>query len=436
VRGAPAVDVVMSLKGKHPDPEMLRRFTSLKDLSDEQLNLLGASLCIQTAAKGAALLRRGSTHGYSLLLVAGVIELIAADGRRTMIRVGEPSARNPIAQLVPRRYDVIAMQPVAYLEMDSGLLEELRSPSQLLPDGSEVLVQDELELITPDSDLDLPEQDLLIDRIRNDLERDQLLLPSLPEIALRIGRALQDETSDIDRIARLIEGDPAIAAKVVRAANSALYGSRVRVESCAAAVARMGTTAAHKLVLGFALRELFKARFELLRRWMEGLWRHSTRVAAICYVLARLTKRFNAEHALLAGLIHDIGEVAILSYADRFPELSHCEDQIRHALHELRSEVGAMIMKRWQFSDELIVTAREAEHWERDPAPEADYCDLVIIAQLHSYVGTPRMQHLPHLGELPCFAKLDLGELSPRLSLKILERAEEQLRQAERLLTS
>jgi len=167
---------------------------------------------------------------------------------------------------------------------------------------------------------------------------------------------------------------------------------------------------------------------------MKELWEHSTRVAAICYVLARLTRRFNPEHAMLAGLVHDIGSVAILSYASRIGELGHDHSQVNHALHLMRGELGAMILKKWHFPEDCILAARESEHWTRDSEPEADYCDLVLIAQLHSYVGSARMQELPHMGELPCFKKLDLGELTPRMSLKILGKARSQLDHAEQLL--
>ncbi len=137
---------------------------------------------------------------------------------------------------------------------------------------------------------------------------------------------------------------------------------------------------------------------------------------------------------MLAGLIHDIGNLAILSYADRFQELEHNEQHLLSAITLLRDEIGAMILKKWQFSEDFVLVAREAEHWMRDPTAEADYCDLVIIAQLHSYVGTQQLAELPRLDQIPGFAKLKLGELTPRMSLKILEKAEGELAQAEALL--
>jgi HD-like signal output (HDOD) protein len=419
-----------------PDPEVLRHFDSLEDLSPQQLALLAQSLKLYRVAKGSALLHRGDTEEFSLLLLSGAVELVAGDGRRKRIHAGSPNARTPIAQLIPRRYDVSATEDVSFVKLDVQLLELLRESATHLRRGSEFSVHHGEAGIEVHGGFTLDEEALLIDRIRSDLDQGHLLLPSLPEIALRIGRALNDKAADAERIARMIESDPVMTTKIVRAANSALYAARARVNTCTGAVVRLGVDTTHKLVLSFALREVFRTESTVIRRYMEELWRHSTRVAAICYVLATLTRRFDPEHAMLAGLVHDIGNVAILGYAEKMPELGRDPQQLEHTMATLKGSLGAMILESWEFSPDLVTTAQEAEYWTRNPNPEADFCDLVIVAQLHSYVGTARMPVLPHLGQLPCFAKLHLGELTPRLSLKILEKAEGKLRAAERLLGS
>ncbi len=108
---------------------------------------------------------------------------------------------------------------------------------------------------------------------------------------------------------------------------------------------------------------------------MKALWKHSTRVAAICQVLARITKRFDPEHAMLAGLMHDIGSVAVLNYIEN----CHTEDlqapTVDHAVENLRAQTGGMILRSWGFATDFIVTALEAEEWMRNKGPEPDYCD-------------------------------------------------------------
>ena len=136
-------------------------------------------------------------------------------------------------------------------------------------------------------------------------------------------------------------------------------------------------------------------------------------------------------------MIHDIGEIAILTYLAKYTAADSLgEDQIEAVVAALRGQVGGMILRYWDFPPEFATVALEAEDWYRDPHPDPDYCDLVIVAQLHSFVGTPRMAGLPTINELPAFKKLPLGELTPQNSLKILDEAEEQIRTAETLVVT
>ena len=271
----------------------------------------------------------------------------------------------------------------------------------------------------------------------NDLRLEKLDLPTLPEVAVRIGRAVKDDTRDASRIAEVIQTDPVITAKLIRVANSAYYGGMQPLNSCEGAVVRLGIDTTHNLVLTFALQDLFHSKSATLKKRMRQLWKHSTRVAALCFVLAKQTRTFPPDQALLAGLIHDIGEIAILTYLGKYTaQESLKEEQVDSVVTALRGQVGGMILRYWDFAPEFVSVAMEAEDWRRDPGPDPDYCDLVIVAQLHSFVGTPRMTSLPTLNELPAFTKLPLGELTPQNSLKILDEAQEQIRTAETLVVA
>jgi len=71
----------------------------------------------------------------------------------------------------------------------------------------------------------------------------------------------------------------------------------------------------------------------------------------------------------------------------------------------------------------------------RRPDGPPDYCDLLIIAQLHSFVGTDHALAVPPLDQVPAMPRLNLGELTPHHSLAILEAAQEQIEETEALLT-
>ncbi|MCW8890070.1 MAG: HDOD domain-containing protein [Sedimenticola sp.] len=412
----------------HPSVDELKRFIPLQALSAQQLELLAGVAEKKQAAPYHLLMDIGSDDQQTYFLLDGTLTLISKDDHEREIRADDRSAKSPIAQLRPRQYQVKCKTHVSYITIDNEYLENLTRnhnvPAGL--EGYEVSGETPAQLTSF--------EDQLSSRLLADLEQDCLQLPSLPEVAIRIGRALEDGVSDANQIAELIQIDPVITAKLIKAANSAFYGGRNPVETCSAAVVRLGGDVTHKLVLSYALKELFQSDSELLQKRMQDLWKHSTHVAAICYVLAKQDRRFKPEHAMLVGLLHDIGVVAILNYAKHFPNESTQPKMIDQATSSMRAQIGSMILNNWRFPTDFVVTALEAEEWLRNKGDEPDYCDLVIIAQLHSYIGNNKGLHLPAIDEVPAHSRLELGELTPRMSLKILEQAKDQIAHAQSLL--
>lgn len=70
----------------------------------------------------------------------------------------------------------------------------------------------------------------------------------------------------------------------------------------------------------------------------------------------------------------------------------------------------------------------------RSPSTAPDYSDLVIISQLHSFIGTDEMGKVPAIDQVPAFERLKLSQLTPKMSLKILDEAKEEIAEARALL--
>jgi HD-like signal output (HDOD) protein len=410
-----------------PDKEVLKQFKSLRDLSEQQLEMLAQHAEMRSVRKGTLLIKCGSQDDFSLFLVEGTLKLTAADGRISLISSGHPSALVPISQLLPRKYDVVCATRVTYITIDQQVMARVLASKQAPVASGSYLVSGDEEIEESEFEHQLVQQCL------SDLENDKLVLPSLPDVAIRIGRALRDEVTDAHQIAEIIQTDPVIAAKLIKAANSALYAGRSPVETCTAAVVRLGSDVTHNLVIAYAVGELFKSPSAILQKMMHELWAHSVKVGAICYVLAKHDPRFRQDQAMLIGLLHDIGVVAVLNYAQKFPEVASDRQTIKYASQRLRAQIGSLILRKWGFPPDFIITALEAEDWLRDSGPEADYCDLVVIAQLHSFMGTDKALSTPGLDEIPARNKLSLGELTPEMSLYILEESKEQIAHAESL---
>ncbi len=412
-----------------PEIGVLRKFIPLNEWRREQLELLANTVEVTFSEPGTTLIQLGSNDEQSYYLISGRVLLTAADGKTKVLDSAEGHIVHPLSQLLPRKFRVTCQSRVEYLCIDNYLIYEAvksQAPTDM-PDGYEVgeAVQMAGNGIT----------NHLSRQLEQDLQLDRLHLPSLPEVASKLGRAIQDESSDANTIARIIQSDPAITAKIVKAANSAFYGSMNPVESCTKAVVRLGLRVTHNLVVNYTMRDLFQAKSDLLNQRMHDLWKHSIRVAAICYVLAKRFKKFNPDEAMSIGLLHDIGVAAILNNAASYPEMASDPAAVDRAIAQLRAPFGSRILKSWRFADEYITAAAEAENWMREDDGPPNYCDLLIVAQLHSFVGTPHAMSVPALNQVPAMPRLNLGELTPHLSLAILEAAQEQVEETEALLT-
>ena len=415
---------------QHPTVEILRRLSSFQEIPTPQLQALSDQLGVHKANKGTRLLERGSDDASLLFLLEGTVELTAADGGKRLIRHQDASARNPIARLRPSRYSVVAASPISFLRIESELFDDIDSSldhqSSLIGDTYQV---DEDTVL---DDLDV--ENRMTVQIYEDLNSNQLLLPSLPDIAIRVGEAVNHDFADAKRVARVIENDPAIAAKILKAANSALYASGKPVRSMPEAVVRIGLGNVHRLVITFALRELFRSNSPPLQKRMTQLWERSRQVTAIAHVLASHCSRLDREMALLAGLLHDIGSVAIIGYASNFPEVSENPQMLDDSLRRLKGQLGSMILTRWQLADELSNVAANAENWNRTHSGPCDYLDLVIVANLHAQSAEETDTELPPIESIPAYQQLGFGQRDDISSAEVLEEAQEEIRETLALL--
>ncbi|MFT4582676.1 MAG: HD-like signal output (HDOD) protein [Gammaproteobacteria bacterium] len=406
-------------------PGLIRQFEPFRELPDDQIIILSSKSNVEHAGAKFCLFERDACDDWVICLIEGTIELVAMDGASKLIEGGSEQARRPLAQLKPRKYTAIAKSPIKYLRIDTSTLADLNDIVADSHYGIEEFGSDDEEL---NSDV--------LWRQHSDLLNGKLSLPSLPAVAMKVCQLIDRDDANVGNLARTINTDPAIAAKLIRAANSPLYRGQAPTDSCDKAVVRLGLKTTRQLVSSFAMSELFSTDSPLLSKRMGVLWRHSTEVASICYVLAVKTKTLEPEQALLAGLLHDIGSLPLLSYSHNTSELADDPVALEAFLEMHRSRVGTSILEKWNFPNSLVVAAQSADDWLRDSMAEADYGDLVIIAQLHSFIGTPHMPKIPPMDELPAFRKLAGNGLTPKLSVDIIHEAKHEIERVRALLSS
>lgn len=251
-------------------------------------------------------------------------------------------------------------------------------------------------------------EEKLLDTLFNDLEKDKLVLPTLPEVALRVRETLEDEDSGLGDVAKVITSDAALSARLIQVANSPLLRAARTIESVEAAVTRMGADMTRNLVTSIAMEQMFQATSDATDTRLRHLWEHSTQVAALCHALSSQFTKLRPDQALLAGLVHDIGALPIITMAEDMPELLEDTNALDNIIHKAHTTIGEAILQKWNFSPELIAVAAEHEDIQRTHDGPADYVDVVVVANLESYLGSKHPHAQVDLSTVPAFGKLGL----------------------------
>lgn len=223
----------------------------------------------------------------------------------------------------------------------------------------------------------------LIDQIK----QDTLVLPSLPEVCLRVRDVAEDIESSIPQLANIISQDAALAARIIKVANSPLVRTPSEVTDLVTAVNRLGINFTSNLAMGLAMEQLFQATSDVVDRRMRSIWQQSSEVASICHVLAGHYTKLHPDQAMLAGLIHKIGALPILTYAEDNNSLLNDGFALDKLIEKLHPLIGSHILKAWRFPKELLNVPGQYLKFDRE-IPKVDYADLVTVAVLQTHANT------------------------------------------------
>lgn len=354
---------------------------------------------------------------HQLFLQRGSLQIQTPTGYVLLLKPGTPQARFPVP-LPPDSLSIYAAEPCTFLCLP---------PSTGPAPSADTVPRSGPPALTA-------EEKAAFELLREHFRKERAELPSLPDLALKIGRAIDDPNNANADIARLIQLDPSLTARLISVVNSAAFGGFNKITSINQATARLGRTKVRSLVYSCLLKNVFKVDSSLLKQRMEALWQHSVHVAALSFVLGRETSGIDSEQALLAGLVHDIGAVAAVGGISRFPVLARREEVLDHVIDNLRVEVGLQTLKHWGLHGEFAEVVRDARNWHRIGWAIPQNVDVVILAQLHALIGDTRQSRLPRIDAVPAFWKLAKGELTPQHSLALLEEAETDVREVRTLI--
>ncbi|MGR9074380.1 MAG: HDOD domain-containing protein [Gammaproteobacteria bacterium] len=409
-----------SLQPEEITVRLLKHLFPIRNLDDEKLQAFALDKQSEIIPAGTTLFTVNTPVESVLYLIRGVVTISDAAGNSFELNGTMPKAKFPLSTGITHSISAVAKTDISALRVSQKIM-------QGTPSGP----HHRQHLEFPDKLLDSS----LIQAFSQHYDEEKLQIPSLPDIAAKLYKAMQEEIGIADAV-KIIQLDPVISAKIVQVANCPLYVTSVPAKSCLAAVNRIGMHATRNLVISLSIKQVFKGKSPLIRKYLDRTWKQSIYVSSICFVLASLTRKINPEEALLAGLVSDIGVVPFLNFAADLPPDYCSEQEIESAIPYIRGPVGANILRNWDFPEEFINIPLLAEDWFQHYEDKLTLADIVVLSRLHSKIGTPEMDDLPHISSIPASGKLEDGTLSPDHSLRILHTAKHKINEAIRIFSS
>jgi HD-like signal output (HDOD) protein len=217
-----------------------------------------------------------------------------------------------------------------------------------------------------------------------ELSSGKIELPSFPDVVVRVQRILSDENAGIDRVVRVIGAEPALAARVVGMAGSAALNPSGRpIADLRTAVARIGFQMLRSAAITFAMAQLRKAeQYRGIEKDLNALWQRSVIVASVSYVVAKRYTRVNPDVALLAGLMHNIGHLYILTRAAKHPALFSDAKSFGSIVADWHVNVSKAVLENWGMAEEIVDAVHRYEELDRETRGGSAVGDVLSVASL------------------------------------------------------
>ena len=216
-------------------------------------------------------------------------------------------------------------------------------------------------------------------------------LPSLPAVSVEVINLAQQDVN-MERIADTLRHDPALSSKILKTANSAMYGQSQTISTITRALLVLGLGAVKTLALGFSLVATLKrpgdASFDHV-----GYWRRSLYTATAARTLSQHLRTARREEAFLGGLLQDLGMVAMnQALGDAYAVVVQQAGADHASLGPLEqdafgighAEVGAALAEKWNLPPMLVAPIR---FHENPDAAGDDVCALARCVALGNRVA-------------------------------------------------
>jgi len=265
-------------------------------------------------------------------------------------------------------------------------------------------------------------------------------LQPIPQIALKILRIMHSDDYDIKNITEEIRKDQVISARTLQLCNSVIFARSKKIESLEHALIMIGQHLLLKLIISASLNNFFNQIGMGYSLCKGGIYHHAIGTAFIAEKLATFTERTDPSLAYTAGLLHDIGKVALDQFIQAgFPlfyrectlggkNFSEVEKQLLGTDH---TAVGEELALKWSFPESLVETIRH--HHQPENATQHDalvhivYLADLLMSRFHTGLEMERLSTDSLASRLAVIglSVSDFPKLIDQIPIKVLETSPE-----------
>ncbi len=217
-----------------------------------------------------------------------------------------------------------------------------------------------------------------------ELENGDIVLPSLPDVVLKIRSMLQNENCDFAQISQAISVDPVLVSRLFVFANSAYYNrGNVEAETLDGAIGRLGFEVVRNTAMSLAMKQLYNSeKHSHADKYLKSVWARGMKLSCMSFAIAAGRPDMNEETAYLCGLLHEVGKLYIVTKAEEFPELFGNRESFDAMVVEWQSQISKSIIEGWGFTQEMAESADPDSYMDQDPAAAPTLVDVVYVARL------------------------------------------------------
>jgi putative nucleotidyltransferase with HDIG domain len=218
--------------------------------------------------------------------------------------------------------------------------------------------------------------------------------PSMPRAAIKLRELLAKEDVAVDEIVEILRHDPGLATNVLRLANSAFFGVPRKVETLKHAVTLLGIKRFAQIAVSASMSKAMDAAVEGYDLSPGELWLHSIAVSRTAEVLARHKKFAETNDVFTPALLHDMGKLVLGQFVKeerhKFERITAKGLPLDVAEHMVlgtdHAEIGALILARWSFPDDIVNAVRWHHNPERNKKPTTK-SDMTYLSNLMCQPG-------------------------------------------------